>query len=363
MLLEPVWKRFLRRKGFSPWVLLVPVMWFISVIYGLVVKSHRKSAQAGPKLSVPVISIGNIGIGGTGKTPMVEFLARFLMEDGFRVGVVSSGWGRKSDQPFIQPGYKVEEMPVDETGDEVKLLAMLLPNAIFSVAPVKAEAAAALAKSNEVDLIIVDDGFQHWGLHRDFDIVTFDAAVKRQVWHLFPHGRLREPFSALSEADVVIITRSNFAKDLTKLQAHLRKYSGKAELYHAGFSVDELVGRENRMSVKFLDDKAVTIFAGIGNFRSFRKQVALLSGSIDEAIELSDHQDYDQELLEKIAQTAKKHNSDAIVTTGKDWVKLGDFDFGRDIYYLAQTIDLDPGEEKLVRRIKEKLGLVRTKRT
>ncbi len=357
MLLEPVWKRFLRRKGLSPWVLLVPVMWLASLVYRSLLAYKRNHTPLRPKLTVPVVSIGNIGVGGTGKTPMVEFLSRFLLADGIRVGVVSSGWGRNSESSFVEPGYRVQEMPVSETGDEVLLLAELLPSAIFSVGAVKWEAAERLAVSGQVDLIIVDDGFQHWALPRDFDIVTFDAAVKRKQWQLFPLGRLREPFTALRRANVVIITRANFSDDVSVLKRMLQQYSPKSELYRAGFSLTELVGREERRPIKFLEDKSVTLFAGIGNFRSFRKQVASLSASIDATIELSDHQQYTEPLLERIKQTAEKHNSDILVTTGKDWVKLGNFDFGRDIYYLAQSIDLDPGEEKLVRQIKTKLGL------
>lgn len=357
MVLEPVWKRFLRRKGLSLWVLLVPLMWLASLVYRVGLNIKRKRVTPHERLNVPVVSIGNIGVGGTGKTPMVEFLSRFLIEDGIRVGIVSSGWGRESEASFVEPGYRVQEMPVSETGDEVLLLAELLPSAVFSVGTIKWEAAERLAQSGLVDMIIVDDGFQHWTLPRDFDIVTFDAAVRRNQWHLFPFGRLREPFSALSRANVLIITRSNFARNLTQMQKMLKTYSPNAELYHAGFTLTELVGREERRPIKFLEDKSVTLFAGIGNFRSFRKQVDSLSASIDAAIELSDHQRYSEPLLERIAQTAKKHNSDILVTTGKDWVKLGSFDFGRDIYYLAQSIDLDPGEEKLVRLLKTKLGL------
>jgi len=259
----------------------------------------------------------------------------------------------------MEPGYKVQKRPADETGDEVQLLAALLPEAIFSVDRSKSAAAQCLADSASVDLIIVDDGFQHFGLARDLDIVTYDAAVSRRMLKPFPYGVLREPLSALKRADVIIITRSNFARDRGLLQRRLKQINPDAAYYYAPFIIDELVGHDRRLPVKYLEDKSVFLFAGVGNFGPLRRQVAALSGDLDYAMELSDHQLYNQRLLSKIKLLANRFDSDVIVTTGKDWVKLGDFDFGREIYYLTQSIDLDPGEEKLIAHLHDKLGLKR----
>jgi tetraacyldisaccharide 4'-kinase len=123
----------------------------------------------------------------------------------------------------------------------------------------------------------------------------------------------------------------------------------------------ELVGRDITRPLKYIEDKAVFLFAGIGNFRALRRQVGALCDDLDCAMELSDHQQYDLELLQRIKDEADRHDSDVILTTGKDWVKLQDFAFGREIYYLSQSVDLDPGEEKLIGNLITRLNLVTRK--
>jgi len=357
--LERIWKKILRRKPYSLWVFPAILLWCCSLGYRLLFRIRQSRAAPAIRLEVPVISVGNITVGGTGKTPLVELLARSFLDEGFRVGIVSSGYGRPSEVSFIEPGYKVQKRSVDETGDEVQLLAVLLPEAIFSVDRSKSAAAQCLADSASVDLIIVDDGFQHFGLARDLDIVTFDAAISRRMLKSFPYGVLREPLSALKRAGIIIITRSNFARDRGLLQRKLKQINPHAAFYYAPFIIDELVGHDRRLPVKYLEDKSVFLFAGVGNFGPLRRQVAALSGDLDYAMELSDHQQYNQSLLSKIKLLADRFDSDVIVTTGKDWFKLGGFDFGREIYYLSQSIDLDPGEEKLIAHLHDKLGLKR----
>lgn len=290
---------------------------------------------------------------------MVEFLARYFLAEHYRVGLICSGYGRSCPISFVAPGYRVQKIPVSETGDEVQLLATLLPQAVFSVDNSKTRAARNLVASTEVDLAILDDGFQHRDLKRDVDIITYDAAVKRKMIKPFPYGILRESLSALKRADILVITRSNFARDRTRLEKKLRRINPDVPLYQAQFLIDELIGRNRRLPVKYLEDKAVFLFAGVGNFESLRKQVAVLSGHLEYTMELSDHQRYDRKLLKKIKSLVVKSRSDVIVTTGKDWVKLGDFDFGFEIYYLSQSIDLDPGEEKLIACLQDMLGLER----
>lgn len=356
-MLERIWKAILRRGNLSLLAFPALLLWVVSLFYRVGFLLKRMMAGQPVKLSVPVVSIGNITVGGSGKTPMVEFIARHLIESGVRVGIVSSGYGRSRVIGFTEAGYKVQERSTEETGDEVMLLALSVPEAQFSVDRSKTEAAKRLAESGTVDIIIVDDGYQHFTLARDLDILAFDAAVRPQMLKIFPYGMLREPISAMQRADLIIITRANFAKDRTALRKTIQKFNPDAPLYHARFVVSELIGTDQRYPVKYLEDKSVFLFAGIGNFRSLRKQINTLAGDLDFALELSDHQQYDQPMLQRIKAMADKHESDVVVTTGKDWVKLGDFDFGRESYYLGLSIDLDPGEERLVSYLTEKLGI------
>jgi len=357
-MIERLWKRMLRRRGLTWWHLPAAMMWLGSLVYRVLYRLRRSLAGPPLRVPVPVISVGNITVGGTGKTPLVACLTGDLIAEGLRVGVVSSGYGRRhKGYSFVEPGYRVQQMPTDDTGDEVKLLAGLLPNAVFSVDRVKAQAARRLAEADAVDVIVVDDGFQHWRLARDIDIVTFDAAVPERVLTWFPLGLLREPLTALDRADIVVATRANFSRHLAKLLSRLAQLSPRAQVYSARFVLTELIGRDQRLELKYLEDKSVLLFAGVGNFAPLRKQVAALCADLDVALELRDHQRYDHRTLTHIKRLADQHDSDVILTTGKDWAKLPDFAFGRDIYYLGQSVDLDPGEERLVQFLRERLKL------
>ncbi len=356
-MLEKQWKKIIRREGFSLYAIPALFLWIASLFYRIVSAIYRMGKKPHTRLNVAVVSIGNITVGGTGKTPMVAFLGRYLLDDGHKVGIVSSGYGRQSDRPVLEPGYKIQQMDSSETGDEVKLLAGLLPDAIFSVAREKFNAARALADSGQCDIIIVDDGFQHYELARDIDIVTYDGGIEDRLLKSFPYGVLREPVTALKRADVIVITRSKFVRDLRSLQRELEAVNPNAQFYSASFSASQLIGREQTMHVKYLEDKSVFLFAGVGNFRTLERQVTALCGDLDHALELDDHQRYSDELLKYIKEMADQFDSDLILTTGKDWVKIGNFDFDREIYYLNQTIDLDPGEEKLIAYLQERLNL------
>ncbi|MDH4033306.1 MAG: tetraacyldisaccharide 4'-kinase [candidate division Zixibacteria bacterium] len=358
-MLEQLWKKVLRRGSLSWLILPAALLWLVSLAYRLARVIHRRTAGAQVDAGVPVISVGNITVGGSGKTTSVGMLGRLLLQEDIRVGIVSSGYGRADQTSFLEPGYRVQTMDSRLTGDEVKHLAGLLPEALFSVDRSKSEAALRLGAGGGVDVIIVDDGMQHIKLHRDLEIVTFDASVADQFLKPFPLGVLREPLSALTRADVILVTRANLADDPGARQTQFASLFPQAKIYRAQFLPSELVGRDRRWPIKYLEDKSVLLFAGIGNFRAMSRQVTTLCADLDQAIELSDHQRYDQTVLQKIKTAADSHDSDLLLTTGKDWVKLGDFAFGREIYYLVQSIDLDPGEEKLVRYIIERLNLKR----
>ncbi len=357
---EYIWKKIIRRRGFTLLSFPASLLWIVSLGYRAILHLARKGPKEKIKVNAPVISVGNISVGGTGKTPILSTIARFLINEGYKVGIVSSAYGRTEQISFVKPGYEISDMTIAVTGDEVMLLADALPEAIFSVDNSKTMAAQNAANSgNPLDIILVDDGFQHFQLHRDIDIVTFDAAVPPRQLKMFPFGVLREPMQELCRADIIIITRSKFAKDLHRLKNKLQKLAPLAEIYSARFQFNDLVGQNRRMPLKYLEDKSVLIFAGIGNFRAFERQIRGLTRDIVYAVEFSDHQVYTSEILNGIKNQAEKHDAEVILNTGKDWFKVRHFDFGRELYYLSQTVDIDPGEEKLVSHLLDKIGVTK----
>ncbi len=357
-MLERLFKRVLRRERLSIWMIPAAFLWILSLFYRLGYYLSRIRKPDRISLSVPVISVGNVTVGGTGKTPVVALVAAELMRHGLRVGIVSSGWGRSNrDACFVESGRAVQAMGMDDTGDEVMLLARMLPEAVFAVHRMKCEAARRLGDHGNVDVVVVDDGFQHRRLERDIDLVTFDTTTPRRMLRWFPAGLLREPLSALGRADIIVATRTNLAGDWDSTRTRLRSLAPQADLYAAQFIPTGLIDDEGIRQLEHLEDKSVYLFAGVGNFEPLRKQVDALCGRLDFALELSDHQQYDIPLLERIKQGADRRCSDVVVTTGKDWVKLPDFAFGREIYYLEQAVDLEPGEEHLIQCLLKRLGL------
>ncbi len=356
-MLERIWKRILRRQHFSLLSLPASLLWVASLLYRVGLILHRKFLPAPIKVGMPVLSVGNMTVGGSGKTPLVGCIARLLSARSFRVGIVSSGYGRSDVRPLLESGERLQQMDVSSSGDEMKSLAEQLPEAIFSIDRSKTFAARRLADSRRVDVIIVDDGYQHRRLFRNLDLVAFDASVSERHLRLFPYGVLREPLSAIGCADQIVITRAEGADDIDNLQTKLRALNTTAELYRARFVIDELVSPSGRKPISWLKQKSVFLFAGIGNFTPFLRQLESLARRVDDTLELSDHQRYDRKLLERIKRLADRHNSEVIITTGKDWVKLLGFDFGRELYYVPLTVKLDPDENLLTSQLIEKLGL------
>jgi tetraacyldisaccharide 4'-kinase len=345
---ERFWKQYLNRRGFSLWSLLVPIMWGASGLYYLGNRIHRAFHGTPTRVGIPVISIGNIASGGTGKTPFVAFLASRLVARGMKVGVVSSGYGRTSSRPHVGLGSELARMPAAEIGDEVKLLANQFPELTFSIAATKSDAAVQISRSGSLDVILVDDGFQHYGLHRDLDIVLWDATVPERSIHLLPFGVLREPVSSMRRAGVILLTRVDQCEAIESVRTFVNSVAPHAHIYEARFIHTELIGRQTRYPMTFLNERRVIVFAGIGNFEAFRRQIEAAGAVVVSALEFNDHQQYDQTHLRRIADLASRENVDLIITTGKDGAKLGDFDFGRECCYLGLDLEFTLSGDDLV---------------
>lgn len=356
-MLERLWKKFLRRSNTSPWVVAVPLFWIVSVLYRGVSLIQRIMVKDSVKLNIPVISVGNIALGGSGKTPVVDLIARHLIERGIRVGIASSGYGRASRESLFGSAAYIAGLDASITGDEVKLLASRLPRALFAVDRVKAEAARRLASSGDVDVILVDDGFQHHRLRRSLDIVVIDATMPTRDRRLFPLGNLREPFSSVQRADLVILNGRNGDVDTTALAEALIDIKPNLKLFQCRFACGELIGRNEHLPATFLKDKSVLLFAGIASFEPLRMKVEGMTGRLVSTLELKDHQRYDGPVLEQIKRKAHQDKCDLLLTTGKDWVKLGGFDFGVKCCYLDLQIELEPSADSLVNWICVELQL------
>jgi len=288
----------------------------LSVLYGAVTRTrlslYRRGTFHSTKLDRPVISVGNITTGGTGKTPLVEWVARTIAGAGKKVCILTRGYGRENPdrQVVVSDGTNVLANP-SEAGDEPFLLATNLAGiaAVISNAD-RIEAAKGAIKHLGTDCFVLDDGFQHLRLERDLNIVTIDATNPWGGGHLLPYGRLREPLSGLSRADCIVITRADQANNLDALRDEIRRLTENAPLF------------QSTMRIKNLPETIptpVAAFCGVGNPQSFFN---LIPHELVLQKTFPDHHRYSQTDVDSLIEAATRAGAESLITTAKDAVKL-----------------------------------------
>ena len=291
--------------------------------------SQRRVAAR--RLPVPVLSVGNITMGGTGKTPVVLALAETFASAGMRVGILTRGYGRRSkEQVLLLPG---ESATRADTGDEVQLY---LRDGRFAVGvgADRYEVGRALLERGGLDLILLDDGFQHRRLARDFDLVCVDALQPFAGCEVPPAGWLREPLAGLSRADAFVLTRTRKGVVMAGLGAELGQYGGLVFSLQVEEQLDALP--EGRRLA----------FCGLGNPGSFRQSLDRMGMADVELVEFVDHHEYSERDLQRL-----RARGEVLITTAKDAVKLPDL---RDVFVLEQRVVLPGGLMDLIR---SKLGI------
>lgn len=289
---------------------LRPLTWCAARIYGLGASMAAASAErtSPHKLDVPVISIGNITAGGTGKTPFTTCLVRSLLAAGARPGIALRG-------------YRAEA-----TGgsDEAEEYAGLLPDTPVIVGSDRAASVRRYMAGGDspIDLVLMDDGFQHRSLHRDLDIVLIDATRPGIDGDLLPNGWLREPPRALERADIVVLTHAG--GDDAEVEDLVRKARGslpEVACRHAWDSIDVYERGACTGSIEHRPDAtAITLASGIGNPATLESQVREEGFEVIEHLIHRDHAAYDEAISRRIASSAR--TSGGLLVTRKDWVKL-----------------------------------------
>ena len=270
----------------------------------------------------PVISIGNITVGGTGKTPMTAKLAHLLIARGLKVAILTRGY--KGAIAFDDERREDAVAELSAASDEAQVLRRRCPQARVYVSPNRAQSAEA-AVAEGADCLLLDDGFQHRRLARDFDIVLIDATRPFGHKRLLPGGLLREPLSNLSRAGLVILTRSDEVPEATRtdISRTIQRASDARPLIYAVQRINGFLDIKGR-TVAHADPAAMQaiIFAGIGNFESFRRCVERLGIKTLAAYEFPDHHHYTTDEISGLADTASAMDANALLTTEKDAVKL-----------------------------------------
>jgi tetraacyldisaccharide 4'-kinase len=286
------------------------------------------------RVPVPVISVGNLTAGGTGKTPLVVYLAKRLCALGVRPAVVSRGYGGR---------------------DETDLLGRLLPDVPQAVNPDRVAGAREVISRHQVQCVILDDGFQHRRLARDLDIVTVDALRPLGYGHLLPRGLLREPVRALRRADLIVVTRCDQAENLPLLRARLTRAAPGIPRCEARHEVVGLVAADGASEpAALLCGRRIVAVSGIGNPEAFRRTLADLGPEVLETFVFPDHHAYSDEDRERIYGAAERHAAEAVATTQKDLAKLvGRRPPPRATFAVQVQLALESGSDILEARLQE----------
>ncbi|MDG1400537.1 MAG: tetraacyldisaccharide 4'-kinase [Candidatus Binatia bacterium] len=326
-------------------VLLAPA----ALLFGLAVRLRGAAYRFGlfrtHAVDVPIVSIGNLTVGGTGKTPFALWLAERLCARGYRPAIVTRGYGGvlKGRVVMVGNGSELSE-DVSEVGDEAVLLAERAGVPVVCGAD-RVAAAQKAASTNEVDLIVLDDGFQHRRLGRSMDIVLVDGRAGFGNGGLLPAGPLREPLAALRRADAVVVTKTREPGDVG---ARVSAAVPGVPVFTAGFAPAAVIHYEDGETMvrplgTIVGRKIVTVSA-IADPTSFYELLGDLEVQPIDVLEYPDHHDFDQADWQQISKVA--HAADLIVCTEKDLVKLRRFPFARGrLVALRLELRMPPDEE------------------
>jgi len=285
------------------------VLWLLKWPYRAAVAArnlgYRTGALRSHRAAVPVISIGNLTTGGTGKTPLVAWLANHLAEAGHSVGLLSRGYRGEADE---------------QGNDEKRLLEALCPAAPHIQDPDRVAAAGRAVTEYGCDVLLLDDGFQHRRLGRDLDIVLVDATCPLGFGHLLPRGLLREPPASLKRASLLVLTRIDQVDPdrAAQLKRQLSTWIGTELIAEVAFRSTGLVNSSGSTApLQLLDQSRVAAFCGIGNPEAFWAGLDLVAQRA-----FPDHHRYDAGDLSELADWAQRHDADLLLTTRKDLVKI-----------------------------------------
>lgn len=321
----------------------------LSLLYGAVTRTrlslYRRGTFQTTKLDRPVISIGNITTGGTGKTPLVEYVARTIASQGKKVCILTRGYGRKDPhlQVIVSDGYDVLASP-SEAGDEPYLLATKLAGqaAVISSADRIAAGQEAI-KDFGTEAFVLDDGFQHLRLARDLNIACIDATNPWGGGRLLPYGRLREAPEGLRRADCVVLTRCDQVESVEALRGEVRELIDGRPIFESRMRPLRLASLKNGPETIAVPGR-VGAFCAVGNPASFFESLRGLGYEVGLERAFADHHVYSQGDVDALHQLARETGANALITTAKDAVKLKGMAFELPCYVLEIEIAMDDAD-------------------
>jgi tetraacyldisaccharide 4'-kinase len=363
--------------------LLRAVLGVAAMVYSVIIRLrnflYEKGWLRAHRSNAVVISIGNITVGGTGKTPLVIWVYKQIIQDSKsqirnnRCAILTRGYKTRRAPPRVGSGqeyvmghaknerdtrHAMRDTPIDEPA----ILAQACPQARVVVNPDRIAGAAEAVNKFRASVLIMDDGFQHRRLARDLDIVTIDATQPFGFGKVFPAGLLREPVSALKRAHAVVITRCDqiIKAELAKLEEKLKNMNPNMTIARSIHTAVLAKLKDNKeISIDELKHKKVFAFCGIGNPEAFLNTVRGLGSELIGSKIYNDHHHYTQDCLADIYEQAILLKADLILTTQKDWTKIALLDAFKDdvpLAYLVIELRFLAGEDRLRALIEDVLA-------
>lgn len=333
------------------------ILWIPAILYNFTMRIrsllYQMEFYQSYEINCPVISVGNITSGGTGKTPLVKLLAQKLQKKGFKTAILSRGYKRpmeekrkskRSNNMIIPNGlfYQSEIILVSDfskiysnwhfSGDEPYLLAKSLPGVAVIVGSDRKKTAEYALNQLGANIIILDDGFSHLRIKRNLDILLLDTLNPFGGGYCLPRGLLREPLIAIRRADCIILTRSETDKDYSKLYSEIKKYNYGKPIFKSSSVILRLrnIQTGEPISISGLSGIQILAISGIGNPESFERNLNSLKLDIRQHLIYPDHYVYSREDIDIIRETMQEKHIDWLVTTEKDAVKISEFMNARD---------------------------------
>ncbi len=357
---------------------IVIILYLLSHVYSVLVNLKLDCYKFGiiqsKKLDCFVISLGNITVGGTGKTPTAQHLAKYIRDLGYRVVILNRGYRAKwqGEVGLVSDGKHIY-MEADQAGDEAYMLAKHLPEVPVLIGPDRSKTGQYAVEHFGAEVAILDDGFQHWKLKRDVDVVLIDSVNLFGNGYVLPRGTLREPITHLERADVCLMTKVD--QGLPGFNKYIRdqiaKYGSNpivVESIHHPQSCIELCDwkrniADEGMPISTIKGKKVVALSAIGNPTSFEQTVCSTGAEIIESFRYPDHHEYTQEEMVDAMEQAVRQGAEAIVTTEKDAVKLP-MEFlaavpeerAIPVYILTVEVVLQDGKNEFEQLLKDKLA-------
>ena len=296
-----------------------------SVLYGFVIYLRNLLYDFGfittVSLSKPVISVGNISMGGTGKTPVIEMLIEYLLKCGNNIAVISRGYKRLSEGPVVVSDGITLLASFEDAGDEPFQIARKFPKVIVGVDGNRVKIANMLSEKYKFDLFLMDDGYQHRKVKRDLNILTINAGKSPFNDFIFPAGDRRDELKSIKRADLVLVTR-NIYNNFDEIAEKVKRIKDIPVL-PVSYKMNSIVDMKNQeRDITFITGKKVVLFCGIADPDYFEKQIKSFGAIVVKKLFFDDHHNFNSEDLNNIFKTVKDSNADMVLTTEKDYSRI-----------------------------------------